>query len=363
MTFELPKFTPPDFSNDFLLNAPDCKIKKVIKEGVAHIDYHALSIYPEYFKIKGKWVIANESRMDSVAIVTPVGGIDVVEFRNLKVGDKVVVGRTEDGSEGIYMYTEGFATDDINVDNFAFRSGRSRETAFSKDYDELYEIMQYEKEHDGKIVWVLGPSIALDDKARGAFALLVENGYAQAVLSGNTLATYDLEKAMFKTVSGQQTFESRATAHYNYIATINEARRAGSLVELVNSGAVEDGIIKACLENDVPVVLASSIRDRYTLPNVYDNVYESQNAMRKHTRNATMLICLSSVLHTIAAGNMTPSYTVKNGVVRPVYIYSIDIQEFAVNKLSDRGTLEVKTLVTNVQDFIINVAEALIKQS
>jgi hypothetical protein len=361
MSFELPKFTPPDFSQDFLLNAPDCNLVEVIKDGVTHKNYHALSIYPEYFKIKGKWVIANESRMDSVAVVTPDDDINVVEFRNLKIGDKVVVGRTEDGSEGIYMYTRGFVTADGDVDTFAFRSGRSRETAFSKDYDELYEIMQYEKEHDGKIVWVLGPSIALDDKSRAAFTSLVENGYAQAILSGNTLGTYDLEKAMFQTVSGQETFESHENAHYNYIATINEARRAGSLEGLVNSGQVKDGIIKACVENDVPIVLAGSIRDRFTLPGVYDNVYESQNAMRKHARKATMLICLSSVLHTIAAGNMTPSYTVKDGTVRPVYIYSIDIQEFSVNKLSDRGTLEVKTLVTNVQDFIVNVAEGLIK--
>lgn len=360
MSFELPKFTPPDFTQDLLVNAPDCKIQEVVKEGVAHKDYHALSIYPEYFKIKGKWVIASESRMDSVAVVTPNDDINVVELRNLKVGDKVVVGRTEDASEGIYMHTKGFISEDVDVDTFSFRSGRSRETAFSKDYDELYEIMQYEKEHDGKIVWVLGPSIALDDKSRAAFASLVENGYVQAVLSGNNLATYDLEKAMFKTVAGQETYESRENAHYNYIATINEARRVGSLEELINSGQVKDGIIKACVENNVPVVLAGGIRDRYVLPGVYDNVYESQDAMRKHTRKATMLICLSSVLHTIAAGNMTPSYTVKDGVVRPVYIYSIDIQEFAVNKLSDRGTLEVKTLVTNIQDFIVNVAEGLI---
>ncbi|MGH4139078.1 hypothetical protein [Clostridium sp.] len=361
MSFELPKYTPPDFSQDFLINAPDCKLEEVIKEGVTHKDYHALSIYPEYFKIKGNWVIANESRMDSVAVVTSNYEISVVEFRNLKIGDKVVMGRTEDASEGIYMYTKGFVTDESDTDTFAFRSGRSRETAFSKDYDELYEIMQYEKDHAGKIVWVLGPSIALDDKSRSAFASLVENGYAQAVLSGNNLATYDLEKAMFKTVSGQEIFESHENAQYNYIATINEARRSGSIEELINSGKVKDGILKACAENNVPVVLAGSIRDSYTLPNVYDNVYESQNAMRKHTRGATMLICLSTVLHTIAAGNMTPSYTVKDGVVRPVYIYSIDIQEFSVNKLSDRGTLEVKTLVTNVQDFIVNVAEGLIK--
>ncbi|MCC5909174.1 MAG: hypothetical protein JJT76_01885 [Clostridiaceae bacterium] len=361
MSFELPKFRPPDFTQDFFVNAPDCKIEEVVKEGVAPRNYHALSIYPEYFKIKGKWVIANESRMDTVAVVTPDDGIDILEFRNLKVGDKVVVGRTEDGSEGIYMYTEGFLTEEVVTDTFAFRSGRSRETAYSKDYDELYEIMKHEKENDGKIVWVLGPSIALDDGSRAAFASLVEHGYVQAIFSGNTFGTYDLEKAMFKTVSGQEVFESRGNAHYNYMATINEARRAGSIDELIHSGKVKDGILKACVEKDVPVVLAGSIRDRYALPNVYDNVYEAQDAMRKHTRKATMLICLSTVLHTIASGNMTPSYTVKNGVVRPVYIYSIDIQEFSVNKLFDRGTLEVKTLVTNIQDFILNVARGLIE--
>ncbi|GAA0748271.1 hypothetical protein [Clostridium oceanicum] len=361
MSFELPKFTPPDFTQDFLVSAPNCKTVEVIKEGVAPRHYHAMSIYPEYFKINGKWVIANESRMDTVAVVTDDDDIDVVEFRNLHVGDKVVVGRTEDASEGVYMYAGGFVAKDGNSDTFAFRSGRSRETAFSKDYDDLYEIMKYEKEHNGNIVWVLGPSLALDDEARKSFSNLIENGYVNALLSGNALGSYDIEKGMFGTVLGQEDFEADENAHYNYVEAINEARNAGSLEELMAQGKVKDGILKACVEKDVPVVLAGTIRDRFTLPNVYDNVYEAQDAMRKHTRKATMLICLSTVLHTIASGNMTPSYTVRDGVVRPVYIYSIDIQEFSVNKLSDRGTLEVKTIVTNVQDFINNVAKGLLK--
>ena len=32
--------------------------------------------------------------------------IDIVEFRRLKAGEPVFVGRMEDGSEGIYMHTE-----------------------------------------------------------------------------------------------------------------------------------------------------------------------------------------------------------------------------------------------------------------
>ncbi|NCC63270.1 MAG: hypothetical protein EOM15_01265 [Spirochaetia bacterium] len=45
--------------------------------------------------------------------------------------------------------------------------------------------------------------------------------------------------------------------------------------------------------------------------------------------------------------------------VRPVYFYSVDISEFAVNKLKDRGSLSATAIVTNVQDFIVNVAKGL----
>ena len=53
-----------------------------------------------------------------------------------------------------------------------------------------------------------------------------------------------------------------------------------------------------------------------------------------------------------------PSYRVVDGQVRPLYFYSVDISEFAVNKLRDRGSLSVKTIVTNVQDFIVHVRKA-----
>lgn len=361
MSFELAKFTPPDFSDEFFRNAPEAKTVEVVKEGVVPRHYHALSIYPEYFKVNGKWVLANESRMDSVARVNDEGGIDVIEFRHAHVGDKIVVGRTEDGTEGIYLYKGGFLSKEGNNDQFAFRTGRSRETAFSKDYDDLYERLQYEKEHDGHIVWVLGPSVALDKETRDAFADLVSNGYVNALFSGNTLGSYDLEMGMFGTVLGQETFNYDKEEHYNYVDSINEVRKAGSLEEFFSTGKVKDGILKACVDHDVPVILAGTIRDRFNLPCVYDNVYEAQDAMRKHTRKATMLICLSTVLHTIAAGNMTPSYTRKDGTVRPVFIYSIDIQEFSVNKLSDRGTLEVRTIVANSQDFIMNVRNGVVK--
>lgn len=67
------------------------------------------------------------------------------------------------------------------------------------------------------------------------------------------------------------------------------------------------------------------------------DVYAAQDAMRAEIRSATTVICMATALHTIAAGNMTPSYRVlADGTVRQVYFYCVDISEFAVNKLSDR---------------------------
>jgi len=105
----------------------------------------------------------------------------------------------------------------------------------------------------------------------------------------------------------------------------------------------------------VPYVFAGSIRDDGPLPGVFANCYKAQDAMRDQLRKATCVVCLATQLHTIASGNMTPSYTIKDGVTRPVYIYYVDITEFAANKLKDRGSLSVTTIITNVQDFLSQV--------
>lgn len=77
-------------------------------------------------------------------------------------------------------------------------------------------------------------------------------------------------------------------------------------------------------------------------------------------KKATTVICLATMLHTIATGNMTPSYRVlPDGTVRPVFLYTVDADEFVVNKLLDRGSLAATTIVTNVQDFIMIVVKGL----
>ena len=82
--------------------------------------------------------------------------------------------------------------------------------------------------------------------------------------------------------------------------------------------------------------------------------------MRGLVKKSTCVICLATMLHTIATGNMTPSFRVMpDGTIRPVYLYTVDADEFVVNKLLDRGSLCATTVVTNVQDFITIVAKAL----
>ena len=354
MNFKLRKYMGPNFNEEKFLNAPNVSYEEVKIEGVAPDNYHAMSIYPEYFKIDGKWILAKESRMDGVVVINDNLELEVKEFRNLKMGDKVIVGRTEDASEGIYVHFDCFEDNTpCTHDAFCFRSGRSRETSYTKDYEELYELLKYEKEN-GYIVWVLGPAAVFSKGAREAMSSLIENGYANVLIGGNAIATHDLEGALFQTALGQHIYtqESVKDGHYNHLDVLNKASKAGSIEELIKQENINEGIIYSCVKNNVPLVLGGSIRDDGPLPIVIADVYEFQDEMRKHVNKATTVICLATQLHTIAIGNMTPSYRVEKDKIRPVNFYTIDISEFAVNKLKDRGSLEVVTMVTNVQDFL-----------
>ena len=69
MNFKLRKYMGPNFNEEKFLNAPNVLYEEVKTEGVAPDNYHAMSIYPEYFKIDGKWILAKESRMDGVVVI------------------------------------------------------------------------------------------------------------------------------------------------------------------------------------------------------------------------------------------------------------------------------------------------------
>ena len=153
---------------------------------------------------------------------------------------------------------------------------------------------------------------------------------------------------------------SQPNGHYNHLDVDNKVRRSGSIPQFIEDYQIDNGIMYSCVKKNIPIVLTGSIRDDGPIPEVIGDVYEGQDAMRRVLRKATSVICLATMLHTIAAGNMTPSFRVmKDKTIRPVYLYTVDADEFVVNKLLDRGSLAATTIVTNVQDFITIVAKGL----
>lgn len=360
--FTLPPYKAPDFSHPRFADFPPARFVPAPSDGVAPEDYHGTSIYPEYVQVRqGAWVLPRESRMDCVMVLEADGTLTVKEFRNLKAGDRVACGRTENGEEGIYVHTEPFDFPAHVAEKFAFRSQLSRETSFSIDYDELYSLLEHERRH-GFIVWVLGPAVVFDHDARAAFVSLIEHGYVQGLLAGNALATHDLEGAIFHTALGQEIYAKRTArlGHYHHLDALNRIRGLGSATRAIESGLVRDGVMHAIITHGVPFVLAGSIRDDGPLPEVVTDSSRAQDAMRELTRRATTVIALATQLHTIAVGNMAPSYHVTaDDRVRPVYFYTVDMAEFAVNKLANRGSLTARSILTNVQDFVVIVQRGL----
>jgi len=350
-------FTPPDFSADHFIKAPAAAMAPSPADGIAPKDYHATSNFPEYVKLEsGEWLLAPEGRMDAV-LVYDDGTLKVTEARRLIKGDRVVIGRTENGEEGIFVHDACFVEIKESEDKFTFRSRGTRETPFSHSYDSLYEILKHDRDH-GHIVWVLGPAVAFDKDSRAAMQGLIEQGYCHALMAGNALATHDIEAAYFGTGLGQNIYsqELQPLGHYNHLDILNAVRKAGSIKEAIVELGIKDGIMYACEKEDIPYILAGSIRDDGPLPEIISDVYAAQNAMRDHARKATTVITMATQLHSIAFGNMTPSYKVlEDGTIRPVYFYIVDMSEFSADKLANRGSSQAQAILTNVQDFIVNL--------
>lgn len=357
----LPAYTPPDFDHPTLAAAPAARCEPAATDGVVPDGFHATSNHPEYIHLGGgEWLLARESRMDA-AMILHGRCLEVVEPRRVKKGDPVVLGRSENGEEGVYVHTGGFGQPGDAGGKFAFRTRGTRETPFSRSYDELYSVLRHDR-HNGYIVWVLGPAVAFDKDSRDAMAFMVEKGYCHALLAGNALATHDLEAARFHTGLGQNIYTQtiQPGGHYNHLDILNQVRRYGTIPLAIQAMGLNDGIICACQRQQVPYLLAGSIRDDGPLPGVIADVYQAQDAMREHARRATTVIALATQLHTIAFGNMLPGYQVSAAdTVRPVYFYVVDMSEFSVDKLANRGSAQAIPILTNAQDFMVNLRHNL----
>jgi lysine-ketoglutarate reductase/saccharopine dehydrogenase-like protein (TIGR00300 family) len=290
--------------------------------------------------------------MDGVLVRDADGSWWVREGRRVKRGDQVVVGAAEDGSEGVLVHAQGFQGEKGADGDFHFMSSQvSREKPI--DYSLIARMLVEEKRRGGHVIWVTGPAL-VHSRARDNLVWFIRNGYVQALLAGNAVAVHDIEAAIVGTTLGMTSDgEPTVGGHAAHMRAINAVRRAGSIKAAVDAGLITEGIMHACVVEEVPYVLGGSIRDDGPLPGVHTDAVAAQEAMRVQSVKATMAVMIATALHSIAVGNMLPAYyeDPQRGLVELPTI-CVDASEFLVSKLKDRGTHQAVGVVTNAQDFM-----------
>jgi lysine-ketoglutarate reductase/saccharopine dehydrogenase-like protein (TIGR00300 family) len=172
------------------------------------------------------------------------------------------------------------------------------------------------------------------------------------LLAGNALAVHDVENALLGTSLGMNVKDGTLAVrgHRNHMQAINEVFKADSLKNMVKKKILKKGIMFECITNNVPFILAGSIRDDGPIPDVIIDIVEAQRKYKQMLSGAKMVLMLSSMLHSIAVGNMLPA---------SVKVVAVDISQPVVTKLLDRGTTQAIGIVTDVGAFLPMVLQQL----
>jgi lysine-ketoglutarate reductase/saccharopine dehydrogenase-like protein (TIGR00300 family) len=345
--YRAPNLNAPEF-----VNAPDARFAPAPGDGVLPEDFFSTTNLPTYVKVKGGWQLPRTPRMDSAIVIEADGGLRILEGRYVKRGQLVAVGYAEDGSEGIFVDAVGLLADDDDGDGeFQFMSSTvSREKPV--DYARMAEFLIQERDNGGHCVWVVGPAV-LHSRGRDVLTWFIDNGFVHALMGGNAVGVHDIEQALMGTTLGMdRSGRPVQGGHAYHMRAINRVAGAGSIKAAVEQGILTEGIMYACVKNNVPFVLAGSIRDDGPLPDTITDVVKAQEMMREHAKRTTMTIMIATALHSIGFGNMLAAYAQDGGAIRPLTTIAVDSSEFVVSKLKDRGTHQAFGVITNAQDFL-----------
>jgi len=347
------------FKKEIFTAAPDAKLLKVAKDGIMPEELYLTTNHPTYIKYQGTWKLAKDQMMDS-CIVLENGEFFVREYWHIKQGSLIVAGLKEDGSEGIFVHEDGFLLEENfkkDFSSFAFMSSH-----VSREYPIPYigivnELLKHKD--SGYIIWVLGPAVT-HSRGRKDMAWLIDNNFVNVLFGGNAVATHDLEAAILGTTLGMDSLGRTVPGgHRHHDDTINKIRSLESMEKAVEAGVVKDGIMCSCIRKNVPYVLAGSIRDNGPIPGVITDTFMAQDVMREHTKRATLVVMVATVLHSIATGNMLPTFYESGDTLKPLNVICVDQDEFNLNKLRDRGTHQSISVATNAQDFLRIVVNEL----
>jgi lysine-ketoglutarate reductase/saccharopine dehydrogenase-like protein (TIGR00300 family) len=348
-------YRPPDFTQSRFSNAPDARWEPAPSDGVLPEGFFSTTNLPTYVRIRGEWKLPRQPRMDSAIVLDDDGVPRVLEARYVRQGQGIAMGLAEDGSEGIYVDAVGLMGIGETGQNGEFKF-MSSEVSREKptDYAEMARILVEERERGGHFIWVVGPAV-LHSRGRDTLAWFIRNGYVGALFGGNAVAVHDIEAATLGTTLGMNNRGVPVEGgHAFHMRAINRVRAAGSIAAAVEAGLITDGVMHAAVTSGVPYVLCGSIRDDGPLPDTITDAITAQETMKAHTLRCTGVLMIATALHSIATGNMLPSYvwTEETGEVRALTTICVDSSEFVVSKLKDRGTHQAFGVITNAQDFL-----------
>jgi len=313
--------------------------KTAPKDMVMPDNFYSTTNHQTAVFVDGDWIEIENQMMDKAIV------IDIAKkrawckpIREIRKGDMIVV-----GDAGVRLVPPERPREGVDVFQF-MSSNASTEKPIQALAKRIADDMFATKKKRGKIVVVGGPAV-VHTGASKSLADLIRMGYVDALLAGNALATHDIEYALLGTSLGidLDNGTSRQKGHRNHMAAINEVFKAGSIAQLVQNGKLKRGIMYECVKNKVPFVLAASIRDDGPIPDVIIDMAEAQRLYKERVKDATMVLMLSTMLHSVAVGNMLPS---------SVKVVAIDINPATVTKLLDRGTGQAVGVVSDIGVFL-----------
>ena len=321
----------------------EAKLSPAPRDSCVPEDFYATTNRRTEVFLDGAWREVADMRMDGV-IVAGGDGPRCRLIRDVRRGDPVVCTNRAVRIRPLFRDAEG--------EEFGFMaSGVSSERSVSVAVRRVAEELARLKRAGGRVIVVAGP-VVIHTGGGPALASLVRGGYVSGVLAGNALAVHDLESALFGTslgidlVSGLPAREG----HRNHLRAINAVFRHGSIAAAVEAGAVRSGVMYELARAGVPYVLAGSLRDDGPLPETEMDMLRAQARYAETARGASLVILLSTMLHSIAMGNMLPAW---------IHTICVDINPAVVTKLADRGSGQAIGIVTDVGLFLRMLADTL----
>ncbi len=321
----------------------DARLEPVVQAGVAPDDFYVTTIYPTEVRVNGQWLRLQNQRMDGAIAIKyePSGPVARCKLlRDLEVGEYVVTDVV-----GLRTVRKPESREQRNSQEFSFMSGSvSSERRVELVVEQVAWELRQIRDRGGKVAVTAGP-VVIHTGGGEHLSRLIREGYVQALLGGNAIAVHDMEQAMMGTSLGVDMKRGVAVrgGHRHHLKIINTIRRYGSIAGAVEQGVLKRGIMYECVKHNVPFCLAGSIRDDGPLPDTQMDLIKAQEEYARLLQGAEMILMLSSMLHSIGVGNMTPS---------GVKMVCVDINPAVVTKLSDRGSIESIGVVTDVGLFL-----------